>query len=224
MARHVPHLYLPGLYEGPRIGVVEATRNHLEKVLRNQGPLRVSYTDGLGIRGKGVYANGWVERGREILVERERPVTLGVAPPKNKSRARFIVEKLAELGVARLIWLTTLNTEGRPPRIEKSASWAQAALEQSRGAWLMEVAGPVTFPEIDQFGSVFVADQKGEDIGKVTMGDDAVLCIGPEGGFADEEVSSAVTRVRLADNVLRVETAALAAAVLATRRQLGHHH
>ena len=218
MARHVPHLYLPGPYEGRRIGVVEATRTHLEKVLRNHGPLKITYTDGIGLQGRGVYSNGWVERGREVQVERERPVTLAVAPPKNKSRARFIVEKLAELGVARLIWLTTLHTEGRMPRIEKSASWAQAALEQSHGAWLMEVAGPVTFSEIDQFGSVFVADRRGEDIGNVTMGDDAILCVGPEGGFADEEVSSAVTRVRLAENVLRVETAALAAAVLATRR------
>ena len=218
MARHVPHLYLPGPYDGPRIGVLEATRTHLEKVLRNQGPVAISYTNGSGLLGSGVYSGGWVERQKEKRIEREHPVTLAVAPPKNKNRARFVVEKLAEIGVARLLWLTTLHTEGRMPRVEKSSSWAQAALEQSRGAWLMEVAGPVALSEIGRFGSVFITDREGTDIRDVAIGDDAVFCIGPEGGFTPDEIAAGVTKVRLADNVLRVETAALAAAVLLTRR------
>lgn len=218
MARHVPHLYLPRPYEGNRIGIVEATRAHLEKVLRNQGPLKVTYTDGCGLMGKGVYSGGWVERGRERSVARPHPVTIAVAPPRNKNRARFIVEKLAEIGVARLLWLTSLHAEGRMPRIEKSSSWAQSALEQSRGAWLMEVSGPVAVSEVGQFGSVLMADRDGADVDTIDIGGDAILCIGPEGGFAPNEVPETIARVRLADNILRVETAALVGAVLLTRR------
>ncbi len=217
MARHVPHLLLPPPYDGSRIGVVEVTRAHLEKVLRNQGPLEITYTDGSGLLGKGVYSGGWVERGRETTVDRPHPVTIAVAPPKNKSRARFLVEKLAEIGVARLLWLSTLHTEGRMPRIEKSSSWAQGALEQSRGAWLTEVSGPVSISEVGQFGAVLLADRDGADLDHVDIGEDAILCIGPEGGFAIEEIPDGALAVRLGDNVLRVETAALVGAVLLTR-------
>lgn len=219
MARHVPHLYLPPPYDRTRIGVVEATRVHLEKVLRNSGQLKITYTDGAGLLGKGLYSGGWVEREYERHVERPDPVTIAVAPPKNKNRARFVVEKLAEIGVARLLWLTTLHAEGRMPRVEKSSSWAQAALEQSQGAWLMEVAGPVAVSEVGQFGSVLMADRGGAEIDTVAIGDDAILCIGPEGGFGPEEIPETVTKVRLGNNVLRVETAALVGAVLLTRRQ-----
>ena len=198
--------------------MVEATRVHLEKVLRNSGPLEVSYTDGAGLVGSGVYSAGWIERGSESVHKRKNAVTIAVAPPKNKSRARFIVEKLAEIGAARLLWLETARAEGRVPRIEKSASWAQAALEQSRGSWLMEVAGPVAVADIQRFGTVLLADPHGEDIDDIELPADAILCVGPEGGFAPDEFLQSVIRVSLGTNVLRVETAALVAAVLLTHK------
>jgi 16S rRNA (uracil1498-N3)-methyltransferase len=191
---------------------------HLEKVLRNPGPLEVSYTDGAGLIGKGVYHGGWIERGRESVYEREKAVTIAVAPPKNKSRARFVVEKLSEIGVARLLWLESARSEGRVPRVEKSASWAQAALEQSRGGWLMEVVGPVAVADLARFGTVLLADRAGDDIDDIELPGDAVLCVGPEGGFAPDEFLGPVVQVSLGRNVLRVETAALVAAALLTHK------
>ncbi len=46
---------------------------------------------------------------------------------------------------------------------------------------------------------------------------DTVL-VGPEGGFAEEELALVARRVSLSRNVLRVETAALAAAIMLTLR------
>lgn len=218
MAKRIPHVYVPGPYAPGRIGVVEGTRIHLEKVLRNSGPLEVSYTDGAGLVGSGVYSAGWIQRGRESIHERANPVTIAVAPPKNKSRARFVVEKLAEIGVARLLWLESARSEGRVPRVEKSASWAQAALEQSRGSWLMEVVGPVAVADIPRFGTVLLADRKGASINDIELPSDAVLCVGPEGGFAPDEFLESVVRIRLGRNVLRVETAALVGAALLTQK------
>ncbi|MDJ0925230.1 MAG: RsmE family RNA methyltransferase [Acidimicrobiia bacterium] len=218
MTRHVPHLYLPGPYEPGRIGVVESTRLHLEKVLRNLGPVAVTYTDGEGLSGSGVYFGGWIERGAEEIQERGHPVTIAVSPPKNKSRARFVVEKLAEMGVARLLWLATARTEGRMPRVEKSALWAQAALEQSRGSWLMEVSGPVAVSDMGRFGSVLLADPHGVGIDDIVVPEDAILCVGPEGGFAPDELPEVVGKLRLARNLLRVETAALVGAALLTHK------
>lgn len=218
MARHIPHLYVPGPYAPGRIGVVEATRVHLERVLRNSGPLEVSYTDGSGLVGSGLYSAGWIQRERETSYERKNAVTIAVAPPKNKSRARFIVEKLAEIGVARLLWLESARSEGRVPRVEKSASWAQAALEQSRGCWLMEVAGPVAVADIPRFGTVLLADRDGADIDDIELPADAILCVGPEGGFAPDEFLESVVRVSLGGSVLRVDTAALVGAALLTHK------
>ncbi len=218
MAKHIPHLYVPGPYAPGRIGVVEATRVHLEKVLRNSGPLEVSYTDGAGLVGSGVYSAGWIQRGQESVHERINQVTIAVAAPKNKSRARFVVEKLAEIGVARLLWLESAFSEGRVPRVEKSASWAQAALEQSRGAWLMEVTGPVTVADVPRFGTVLLADRNGASLSDIDLPADAVLCVGPEGGFAPDEFLQSVARVSLGRNVLRVETAALVGAALLTHK------
>jgi 16S rRNA (uracil1498-N3)-methyltransferase len=168
--------------------------------------------------GSGVYSAGWIQRGREVFHERKNAVTIAVAAPKNKSRARFVVEKLAEIGVARLLWLESARSEGRVPRVEKSASWAQAALEQSRGSWLMEVAGPVAVADIPQFGTVLLADRDGADIDEIELPADAILCVGPEGGFASDEFLESVVRVSLGGNVLRVDTAALVGAALLTHK------
>jgi RsmE family RNA methyltransferase len=51
------------------------------------------------------------------------------------------------------------------------------------------------------------------------IGDDIdTVVVGPEGGFVDEELALAARRVSLSANVLRVETAALAAGIMLTLR------
>jgi 16S rRNA (uracil1498-N3)-methyltransferase len=215
MARHVPHLYLPGRWDGELIGVEEAIRQHLEKVLRRGAPSPVTYTDGVGRVGRGVYDRGFVRRGEEHSVARPgRIINIAVAPPKNKGRIRFIVEKLAELGVDRLIWLETSRSEGRSPRREKSRAWARAALEQSQGAWLLEVVGPVLLSEVSQYGTPVFADRSGMEVAAIDDIVDPVLCVGPEGGFEAAEIPTDVIKVRLSPQLLRVETAAVVGAVL----------
>ena len=39
-----------------------------------------------------------------------------VAPPDHRGRARFMVEKLSEMGVAELLFLDTRHGRGRPPK------------------------------------------------------------------------------------------------------------
>ena len=107
---------------------------HLTKVLRKNRGDKVTYTDGLGTLGGGVLGNTEIIRGDEVFVERAREVAIAVAPPANKDRQRFLVEKLAELGVSRLIWLRTKNGKNRVSSPTKVFSWVQTALEQSRGS------------------------------------------------------------------------------------------
>ncbi len=164
-----------------------------------------------------------VVRGDEHRVERPFPqLTIAVAPPRVADRSRMIVEKLAELGVDGLVWLMTDRGEGRPPRRDRYDAWARAALEQSKGAWLLDVrvgAGPEG-PWPDE-ARVVVCDPGGESALDSLAGDQPILgLVGPEGGFAPTELPTDARLVSLGDRVLRVETAAIAlgAIVRAQRR------
>ncbi len=184
--------------------------HHLRTVLRLQTGDRVDYTDGAGTVGRGTWREGTVRRGREDLHAAPSPrLTMAVAPPRERHRLRFLVEKLAELGVDRLAWLSTRRGTGKAAAADKLEAWAQSALEQSRGAWAMELAGAVT--PADLGGTVLVADPGGGSW-PPTEGDTTVV-IGPEGGLARDEIGGKTALVGLGGRILRVETAAVVGAV-----------
>lgn len=207
---HVPHVFLPPPWPATVVPLDPARLHHLRDVLRLTPGEPVEYTDGRGTVGRGHVTGDGMERGDEHSVAAPRvSLTMAVAPPAARDRARFLVEKLAELGVGRLVWLRTGHGEGRPPAAEKAAAWAAAALEQSRGAWRMEVTAGWTSWEA-LVPPVVVADAGGgplpEELASLTV------AVGPEGGWHPPEVPAGLARVSLGERVLRVETAALAAA------------
>lgn len=165
--------------------------------------------------GQGSLGNDGVVRAQE---ERWAPadvlVTVAVAAPNRGERARFVVEKLAELGVDRLIWLDTSRGEGRPPPPAKAKGWAVAALEQSQGAFLMEVAGPTQPGALG--GRLFAAVPGGGSLPVLTA--NATLIVGPEGGWGDDELPDPSIGVGLGRRTLRTETAAIVFATLALER------
>ena len=186
---------------------------HLNKVLRLREEDTVTYTDGLGAMGRGQLGRQEILRGEETTLPPPKALTIAAAPPDNKDRQRFLVEKLSELGVTRLRWLRTAYGSNRPASPPKVFSWVLAALEQSRGAWLMEVdADMVEWADLE--GRVVVCDQNGD--GPPDAADTVV--VGPEGGWGPDEVPTRLETWSLGPNVLRTETAAIVAAarILAT--------
>lgn len=205
---HVPHVFREGPWEDEELRPTRAQRDHLERVLRLKSGTAVSYTDGLGTVGFGTYDSGIVVRGEERSHPRPTELIVASAPPTSRDRTRFLVEKLAELGVARLQWLETEFGSHKTPSGEKALSWAASALEQSRGAWLMTVdEGLVTWAELTTPAAA--ADPGGEKPGSLRP---RTVVIGPEGGWGNEEVPANVTRLDLGTTILRVETAAVVAA------------
>jgi 16S rRNA U1498 N3-methylase RsmE len=165
------------------------------------------YTDGEGSLGTGRYEAGRVIRGEESRIPRPSDLIVVTAAPDHRDRARFLVEKLAELGVAELRFIETRHGHGRPPRARRVRSWAVAGLEQSRGAWLMRTPdGLVTFSALED---VFAVCDPGGSREKPHA---RTVVIGPEGGWAVGEIPEGVECWDLGDTVLRVETAALVAA------------
>jgi 16S rRNA (uracil1498-N3)-methyltransferase len=204
-----PYLFVPGPWEGDLATTAEQA-HHLLKVLRMTPPFAVHYGDGQGARGQGTFTGEVILRGPEQLLSRTPPVlTMAVAPPDDRTRQRLMVEKLSELGCARLSWLTTRRTVGRPPGASKSGAWAASAFEQSRGTWLMEVGAPVAVADLPA-GTWFAVP--GAERAVLPPPAELVVAIGPEGGWADGEVPEGATTFGLGEGILRTETAAIAAA------------
>jgi 16S rRNA (uracil1498-N3)-methyltransferase len=168
-----------------------------------------------------------VSVGRGQAIDRESPlaVTLLQCVPRG-DRMDFIVQKATELGVARLIPVTSQRSVVRLDERQsetKAAHWravAVSACEQCGRNRLPQIDTPR--PLIDYLGA---ADASGPRL--VLEPDPAAegaapriesrieLAIGPEGGFAPEELEAfrlaGFERVRLGPRILRTETAALAA-------------
>ncbi len=213
--RHVPNVFIAGAWPDGDLAPTPSQVHHLTTVLRIRRGDPVWYTDGAGRRGRGEWTGAGIARGAEAAVERGRRVHIYLAPPRARDRQRFAVEKLTELGVAEVGWLRTTHGQGKPPSASKEKAWAVAALEQSRGAWLPEMAGPVELSAV--LGSTIAADLDGD---WQDGGEDPVrLLVGPEGGWAPGELES-TPRMPLASTVLRTETAAIVGAAILRRE---HH-
>jgi 16S rRNA (uracil1498-N3)-methyltransferase len=205
--KHIPHLYLPGRWDGGTLEAGSEQIDHLGRVLRLDDGSEVTYTDGAGTFGQGIWSGGAISRSDEEQRERPSNLIVATAPPSSRDRVRFLVEKLAELGVEQLLWLTTRHGARRVPPLKKQQSWAVSALEQSRGSWLMGVSDSlVAWDSLERPLAVCMPG------GSVTSTDFRTVAVGPEGGFGDGEAPADATAVGLGPTILRVETAAVVAA------------
>lgn len=150
--------------------------------------------------------------------------TLAVALPKGE-RQKWLVEKLTELGVDRLVPLVTLRgvaeaTESARTRLGRTV--VEACKQCGRNT-LLEIAAPLRMADLlaaaGPGSRTVVADPGAPPLAAVMVAGTAteiVGLVGPEGGFAPEELAAAVAagaaRASLAAHVLRVETAAVALA------------
>lgn len=209
--RHVPHLHLPAPWADGHLGVTRAQADHLQRVLRVDAGSAVTYTDGAGTLGNGTWDGGSVQRGDEALRPRPIELVMAVAPPASRDRARFVVEKLAELGVERLVWLRTSNGGRRVPSQARLSAWASSGLEQSRGSWLIDVDDTLVGWE-DLEAPLVVCEPGAPRL--VAASHARTLAIGPEGGFEAGEIPESANRAGLGETILRVETAAVVAAAI----------
>ena len=148
-------------------------------------------------------------------------LTVGFALVKG-SKPEFVVQKLTELGIDTIIPFVAersvvrwddAKVERMQERLERVS---REASMQSRRVWL-PVIGPVSrFADLASQDGVARADRHGD----MLRADHTTVLIGPEGGWAvDEQIGGPV--VGLGPNVLRAETAAIAAGALMTALRAG---
>jgi 16S rRNA (uracil1498-N3)-methyltransferase len=208
--RHRPHVHVPAPWTSDVLTITAETRKHLAVALRYPPGEPVTYTEGAGTFGEGVWDGSVILRGPEREVESPEPsLALAVAPPKSKQRQRFVVEKLQELGVRRLIWIRTTRGQVKPPKHDRALAWAMGALEQSRGAWLMRIDVEDLSDVTD--GVVADTDGRGTPTG-LRDRDSVTVVVGAEGGLTEQELALFSESISIGETTLRTETAAVAVA------------
>ncbi len=152
-------------------------------------------------------------------------LTLAVALPKGE-RQKWLIEKLTELGVARLVPLQTVRGVAEPTTaaIERLRRGVIEACKQCGRCRLLEITAPSplnALTSLQPTAQRLLADPGGLPLATAATptGGDLLVAVGPEGGFTAEEVATAAAagfkRVSLGPHILRIETAAIAMAAIA---------
>ncbi len=206
----VPHVFVADL-DDPQLS--DADRHHLERALRVRPGDPITVSDGVG-RWRSCRLGAPLEVVGEVGVDPTPEPTLTIAFALVKgARPELVVQKLTELGVDRIVVFTARRSVVRwdQDKVAKARQRlgrvAREAAMQSRRTRLPEVVAVASFDEVLALPGAVAAD-RGGDPPSLTR---PTVLVGPEGGWAPEERDRFDTTISLGSEVLRAETAALAA-------------
>ncbi len=217
--------------EDGAIALPEEERHHARVVRLHDGE-EIEIFDGKGASCRASFElpEGADPQARMIerLADRHREssiaVTLAVAPLK-KDRFEWLVEKATELGVARIAVFEAERGVANPST-KRRDRWLQIATSAAKQS------GRTVLPEIDEVGAftrmleigcsrrIILDPSAPHDPLHQVLSDggrakSVLLIVGPEGGFANQELQQAraasATFASLGPRTLRAETAAIAA-------------
>lgn len=206
----------------------QSDSQHCVRVLRMQPGDELDVIDGRGHRFRCVLADAHSKHAAVEIIEKidmplcwSQQITVAVAPTKHMDRMEWMVEKLTEIGVNRIIPLLCRRSERKEIKTERLEKIAVSAMKQSLKSVMPEIY-PMTpvrevinsFAEAQRFIAYCDPSIPRLNLSQVYQAvKDAVIMIGPEGDFSPEEIKAALDAgwkpVTLGDNRLRTETAAI---------------
>ena len=219
--------YTPDIQTSTELPEEEA--QHCVRVLRLTAGDEISLTDG---KGNFYRAEISVATHKRCLVNIKETIYqeplwdghlhIAMAPTKNMDRNEWFAEKATEIGFDELTFLNCRFSERKVIKTERISKILVSAIKQSLKARLPQLNEMTDFNKFitQPFkGQKFIAHcYEGEkpllkDV--LTKGEDALVLIGPEGDFSEEEVKKAIEKgfvpISLGKSRLRTETAALVA-------------
>ena len=227
----------PHAIVGNRVSITGKDVNHIKNVLRMKEGEEIAVSN--GVDGK-EYRCGILSLGEdEILCElrfvKEDAVELPIRVylfqglPK-ADKMEFIIQKAVELGVHEIVPVATkravvkLDAKKEKSKLTRWQSIAEAAAKQSKRACIPQITSVMSFKEaLQKAGEMnvrLIPYEMAEDmsytrqlIRSIEPGQSVAVFIGPEGGFAEEEIELAqandVKPVTLGKRILRTETAGM---------------
>jgi len=230
-------LYAPDLtVDSKEIQLTPDESKHA-KVLRLQDGDALLLSSGMGILGKGhlQYISKDViqvsiQECREMA--HELPFSFGIMFPILSSRERmeFAIEKLTELGIQDIYPFRSARSQVHSIDIERLQSKALSAMKQCKRSILPRISPISNVLDIETIAQNYATMILGDIQGFTAIPDSLekrtsmLLCIGPEGGFSDEELTilrsfKQTIPIRLGNTRLRAETAGIALASI-----ISFHH
>ena len=225
--RSLPRLYVAmSLGEGARVELGAGQTNYLGNVMRLKQGDQLLLFDGSSGEWLAEVADSGKKHMALTVVEPTRPqecvpdIWLAFAPVK-KGRVDWLVEKVVELGVRRLLPVVTRRTVVDKLNLERMRAHIIEAAEQCGRTALAEIESPVKLEAFlkarDPARTLYFADESGGAAAASAFSSGpALILTGPEGGFTPEEAAAIraapnASAISLGPRILRAETAALAA-------------
>ena len=150
-------------------------------------------------------------------------ITLGMSLLKH-GNFEFVIQKSVELGISRIIPLATSRTVSdiRGKEKEKHVRWVRIAEEAAKQSMRADIPEIMIVQKFEDFigieSPVKIITHPGDDgvtfrEAMAKRGGDALIAVGPEGGFSPDEIRSAVEKgfvcVNFGETQLRAETAGI---------------
>ncbi len=221
--------YAPGI-EGKTYMLDEKESKHCIRVLRMSKGTVVRLIDGKGNLYEGIISN---PDSKKCMIDitgvtrefekRNYRLHIAISPVKNPERFEWFIEKSVEIGIDEITPLICKNTEKQRIKPERINNIIISAMKQSLKA------DTTILNEAISFENFILKDFKGKKMictcnsnserdkidHEYAKGADAVILIGPEGDFSDNEIDRAIAAgykpVHLGKSRLRTETAGIAA-------------
>ena len=206
-----PTIYIPNCdLDSDYITLDDSKLHHLKNVLRMKNEDNVNISNGNGKLLIGKLSKNDVKVSTKKDYVRNHETKIFVPPLREKNRFRFMIEKLVELNVSKLVIGKTENSQNTRIEADRISNWAISAVEQSGSPFFpdIEVTDEIDF---SIFRTCF--DISGEPINKDTDKVDT-FAIGPEGGWSPKELANFEIKYKITDFNLRSETAAVSAVSL----------
>lgn len=207
------------LEDGIKVTLSEEEYHHAHNVLRVRPGVEIEIVNGMGALGHALF-----NKSLQILSVHNFP------PPEYKkiliqacpepSHLEFIVEKGTELGITDFYIFSSEKSsfkmfgDAKKARLKKITI---AAFKQCKRLFLPSLTFSPCFNEIPFPTNLLLADPAGGPFTKIN-GDTAFI-VGPESGFTPSEINTfkvekKAKSIKLSDNILRCETAAIVASSL----------
>lgn len=227
----------PGAFSDRSVVITGEDVNHVKNVLRLKENDELIVSDG---RGRDYHCRISGITNEEVVAdicdicdnfsELSTEITLFQGFPKG-DKMELIIQKTVELGVTRIVPVMTkrtvvkLDDKKAKKKTERYNMIAESAAKQSGRGMIPEVTMPISFAEAvsmaEKLDMNIIPYEEAEGVeysrniiksikGKKSLG----IFIGPEGGFAREEVEKALdagaSAITLGHRILRTETAGMA--------------
>jgi 16S rRNA (uracil1498-N3)-methyltransferase len=228
------YFYVPDAERQKELPADEAI--HAVKVLRLKAGDEIILMDGMGFyhwaeitAADNHHCYYRITRSTHQLRQWQGNIHLAIAPTKMNERMEWMVEKATEVGFDELSLLNCQFSERKVQKTERLKRIVVSAVKQSHKAYMPEIHEMSNFKEFvnsHASGYRYIAHCYDEvprvnlfrQLCQLSVDEDVLVMIGPEGDFSIDEVQMAVSAgfvsVDLGKSRLRTETAGLSAVMM----------